>query len=178
MLSRDTGFSRPYGHNPYVGYDAKGATPFLFDGTVDPRLGAVERVLGLTVRGRHLAVPYPRLAAHAHGGVRVADLDLAGAPLLVVWRAGTTSALDRESIAGSRDMGTAAAFSRQLGGQVLSFTVTNGQVRDKQTGSVWDQFGRATAGPLAGSRLTPADAIDSFWFDWAAFHADTAVWTG
>jgi len=135
-------------------------------------------VLGLTVRGRHLAVPYPRLAAHAHGGVRVADLDLAGAPLLVVWRAGTTSALDRESIAGSRDMGTAAAFSRQLGGQVLSFTVTNGQVRDKQTGSVWDQFGRATAGPLAGSRLTPADAIDSFWFDWAAFHADTAVWTG
>jgi hypothetical protein len=103
---------------------------------------------------------------------------IAGFRALQVWRAGTTSALDRESIAGSRDVGAAAAFSRQLGGQVLSFTVTNGQVRDKQTGSVWDQFGRATAGPLAGSRLTPADATDSFWFDWAAFHADTAVWTG
>src|SRR6266511_3043767 len=103
VLSRDTGFSRPDGHNPYVGYDAKGATPFLFDGKVDPRLGAVERVLGLTVGGRHLAVPYPRLAARAQGGVRVVDLDLAGAPLLVVWRAGTTSALDRESIAGQRD---------------------------------------------------------------------------
>jgi Protein of unknown function (DUF3179) len=87
VLSRDTGFSRPYGRNPYVGYDAKGATPFLFDGKVDPRLGAVERVLGLTVGSRHLAVPYPRLAARAQGGVRVVDLDLAGAPLLVVWRA-------------------------------------------------------------------------------------------
>ena len=40
VLSRDTGFSRPYGRNPYVGYDAKGSTPFLFDGKVDPRLGA------------------------------------------------------------------------------------------------------------------------------------------
>jgi len=181
VLSRDTGFRRPDGHTPYVGYDAKGATPFLFDGKVDPRLGAVERVLGLTVDGRHLAVPYARLAARAHGGVRVAGLDQAGAPLLVVWRAGTTSALDREQIAGSRDVGAAAAFSRRRGGRVLTFTTTTtttGQVRDEQTGSVWDQSGRAAAGPLAGSRLAPADATDSFWFDWAAFHPDTAVWTG
>ena len=117
-------------------------------------------------------------SARAQGGVRVVDLDLAGAPLLVVWRAGTTSALDRESIAGSRDVGAAAAFSRRLGGRVLAFTAGAGQVRDQQTGSVWDPFGRATAGPLAGSRLTPASATDSFWFDWAAFHPDTAVWTG
>jgi thiol-disulfide isomerase/thioredoxin len=178
VLSRDTGFSRPYGRNPYVGYDAKGSTPFLFDGKVDPRPGATDRVLGLTVGGRHLAVPYPRPAARAPGGVRVVDLDLAGARLLVVWRAGTTSALDREQIASSRDAGAAAAFSRRLGGRVLSFTLTNGQVRDQQTSSLWDQFGRATAGPLAGSRLAPADATDSFWFDWAAFHPDTAVWTG
>jgi hypothetical protein len=148
------------------------------DGKVDPRLGAVERVLGLTVAGRHLAVPYPRLAARAHGGVRVVDLDLAGVPLLVVWRAGTTSALDREQIASSRDVGAAAAFSRRLGGRVLSFTAIAGQVRDQQTQSVWDQFGRAATGPLAGRTLAPADATDSFWFDWAAFHPDTAVWTG
>ena len=178
VLSRDTGFRRPYGHNPYVGYDAKGATPFLFDGKVDPRLGATDRVLGLTVGGRHLAVPYPRLAARAQGGVRVVDLDLAGAPLVVVWRAGTTSALDRERIAGSRDVGAAAAFSRRLGGRVLTFTTTAGQVRDEQTGIVWDPFGRAATGPLAGRRLTPAEATDSFWFDWAAFHPDTTVWTG
>ena len=176
VLSRQTGFARPYGRNPYVGYDAKGATPFLFDGTLDPRLGATDRVLGLAAGGRHLAVPYTRLAGRAQGGVAVADLDLGGAPLVVVWRAATTSALDREQLAGSRDVGAAAAFSRRLGGRVLSFTASGGQVRDQQTGSVWDPFGRAVAGPLAGRRLTPAGATDSFWFDWAAFHPDTAVW--
>ncbi|HZD75100.1 MAG TPA: hypothetical protein VE776_14635, partial [Actinomycetota bacterium] len=67
-------------------------------------------LLGLTVGGRHLAVPYARLAACAHGGVRVVDLELAGAPLLLVWRAGTTSALDREQIASAREVGAAAAF--------------------------------------------------------------------
>jgi hypothetical protein len=99
-------------------------------------------------------VPYARLAGRAHRGVAVADLELAGAPLVAVWRAGTTSALDREQIAGSRDVGAAAAFSRRLGGRVLSFTASGGQVRDRQTGSAWDPFGRATAGPLAGRRLT------------------------
>jgi hypothetical protein len=148
------------------------------DGKVDPRLGAVERVLGLRVGGRHLAVPYARLAARAHAGMTVVDLDLAGVPLLVVWRAGTTSALDREQIASSRDVGAAASFSRRLGNRVLSFTAIAGQVRDQQTQSVWDQFGRVAGGPLRGSRLAPAEATDSFWFDGAAFHPDTAVWTG
>jgi thiol-disulfide isomerase/thioredoxin len=178
VLSRNTGHSRPYGRNPYVGYDAKGATPFLFDGKVDPRLGATDRVLGLVAGGHHLAVPYTRLARRAQGRVAVADLDLAGTPMVVIWRPGTTSALDRQQIAGSRDVGAAAAFSRRLGGRVLSFTASAGQVRDEQTGSVWDPFGRATTGPLAGSRLTPASAADSFWFDWAAFHPDTTVWGG
>jgi thiol-disulfide isomerase/thioredoxin len=178
VLSRDTGYGRPYGHNPYPGYDHKGSSPFLFDGKVDPRLGATDRVLGLQAGGRHLAVPYARLAAGAQAGMRVVDLDLAGMPAVVVWRAGTTSALDREQIAHSRDVGAAGAFSRRLGGQVLSFTASGGQVRDEQTGSLWDPFGRALAGPLAGRRLAPADATDSFWFDWAAFHPDTTIWAG
>jgi Protein of unknown function (DUF3179) len=49
---------------------------------------------------------------------------------------------------------------------------------DTQTASTWDPFGRAVAGPLTGARLAPATAMDSFWFDWAAFHPDTPIWTG
>jgi hypothetical protein len=93
-----------------------------------------------------------------------------------MWRSGTTSALDRRSIAGSRDVGAAAAFSRRVDGRPLSFRAAAGKVTDQQTGSTWDQFGRAVAGPLAGTRLAPATAMDSFWFDWAAFHPDTAIW--
>lgn len=49
---------------------------------------------------------------------------------------------------------------------------------DQQTSSSWDQFGRAVAGPLTGTRLPPVTAMDSFWFDWAAFHPDTTIWAG
>ena len=35
VLSRDTGFSRDYGRNPYVGYDTVDQQPFLFAGATD-----------------------------------------------------------------------------------------------------------------------------------------------
>jgi hypothetical protein len=176
VLSRDTGHRRPYGQNPYPLYDRKGSEPFLFDGRPDGRLEAVERVLGLSQGDRHLAVPYSRLAGQAKRGAAAANLELDGAPVVVVWRSGTTSALDRRQIVASRDVGAAAAFSRRAGRRVLSFDARGGRVADEQTGSTWDQFGRAVAGPLAGARLTPATAMDTFWFDWAAFHPDTAIW--
>jgi Protein of unknown function (DUF3179) len=178
VLSRDTGHQRPYGQNPYPLYDRTGGQPFLFDERPDGRLPAVARVLGLSASGQHLAVPYSRLAGRAQQGVTAANLELAGAPVLVVWRSGATSALDRRQIAASRKVGAAAAFSRRVGSRTLTFHAPAGRVIDHQTGSTWDPFGRATAGPLAGARLTPATATDSFWFDWAAFHPDTAIWDG
>jgi len=105
VLTRDTGHRRPYGQNPYPLYDRTGAQPFLFDGKPDGRLDAVERVLGLSQGDRHLAVPYTRLAGQAQGGVAAANLELGGAPALVMWRPGVASALDRRQIAASRDVG-------------------------------------------------------------------------
>ena len=35
VLSRETGFQRRYGVNPYPGYDRIDSSPFLFDGIVD-----------------------------------------------------------------------------------------------------------------------------------------------
>jgi Protein of unknown function (DUF3179) len=176
VLSRDTGHQRPYGQNPYPLYDRDGGQPLLFDGRPDQRLPAVERVLGLSQDDRHLAVPYPRLAAQANGGVAAVNLELAGEPVLVLWRSGATSALDRDSIAASRNVGAAAGFSRRTGGRALTFQTSAGTLTDTQTLSTWDQFGRAVAGPLTGTRLAPATAMDSFWFDWAAFHPDTTIW--
>jgi Protein of unknown function (DUF3179) len=178
VLSRDTGQRRPYGQNPYPLYDRDGGQPLLFDGRPDGRLPAVERVLGLSEGQQHLAVPYTRLAAQADRGVAAVNLELAGEPVLVVWRSGATSALDRRSIAASRNVGAAAVFSRRVGGRVLSFHTAAGKVADTQAASTWDPFGRAVAGPLTGTRLAPATAMDSFWFDWAAFHPDTTIWTG
>src|SRR6266511_3565983 len=46
VLSRDTGFQRNYGQNPYTGYDDVNNTPFLYHGPQTPgKLSPVARVL-------------------------------------------------------------------------------------------------------------------------------------
>jgi hypothetical protein len=42
VLSRETGYSRPYGRNPYAGYDRIDQTPFLFMGKRDDRLPPID----------------------------------------------------------------------------------------------------------------------------------------
>ena len=37
-------------------------------------------------------------------------------------------------------------------------------------------LGLARSGPLEGEQLVPELAIDSFWFDWAAFHPETRIY--
>ncbi|MFN2389814.1 MAG: DUF3179 domain-containing (seleno)protein [Actinomycetota bacterium] len=177
VLSRATGHDRRYGDNPYPGYDDVGNQPFLFTGEVDGRLAAVERVLGVETEAEIVAYPYFRLEAAAPAG-RVAAINdtVGGEPALVVWEAGTVSALDQAEIARSRDVGAAAAYSRRLGRRVLRFVVDRHRIQDVQTSSRWDLFGRALRGPLRGRRLAPLDHHDSFWFDWAAFHPETVVW--
>src|SRR5439155_12800404 len=49
VLSRDTGYRRDYGRNPYVGYDDVSQSPFLFSGTPDGRLRPMERVVTVQI---------------------------------------------------------------------------------------------------------------------------------
>jgi hypothetical protein len=177
VLSRDTGHDRRYGQNPYPGYDDVDSAPFLYSGDVDGRLAAVERVLGTTVGGEPIAIPYFRLEESATGGVAVAHVGSGDPPVVVFWKKGTVSALDESDIATSRDVGAAAAFSRDLNGSMLDFIVQGGSILDRQTRSKWNIFGKAVSGKLAGRQLRRVDATDSFWFDWAAFHPETEVWT-
>ena len=50
--------------------------------------------------------------------------------------------------------------------------------RDRRSGSVWNIFGQALSGPLAGTRLTPIVHGTHLWFAWAAFHPATQLWSG
>lgn len=67
VLSRSTGFSRPYGRNPYVGYDSPSGDPFLYRGIKDPRLPALERVIGLVIGGEARAYPFSALKQVGRG---------------------------------------------------------------------------------------------------------------
>jgi hypothetical protein len=174
VLSRRTGSSRPYGENPYVGLD-RSERPFLFAGEPDPRLPATSRVLAIARAGDVVAFPYETVSAGAVGSWAVVMDRVAGTWIAVFWKAGTISALDTERIVSGRDVGAMAAYRPQAGGRDLTFEATRAGIVDRQTGSVWNILGRAVSGPLAGEELVPELAIDSFWFDWAAFHPETRI---
>jgi len=174
VLSRDTGHSRPYGENPYVDYDTSG-NPFLFDGERDTRLGQTDRVLGLELGDDVIAFPYATLEEQAVGLWSVVAEEVGGEPVVVFWKDGTTSALDELEIASSREVGATAAFDPRVGDRLLTFEATEDGVRDLETGTTWSISGRAVSGPLEGERLELLVGIDSFWFDWAAFHPETRV---
>ena len=172
VLSRDTGFSRSYGRNPYTGYDNINSSPFLFKGPQTPgALPPVARVITVDLGDEAVAYPYQVLQE-----VHVVNNTIAEQEVVVIWEPGTASALDSGSIAGGRDVGTAAVFSRQLEGQTLTFSFGGSRILDDQTGSEWNVLGQAVSGELAGTRLEEVVSINHFWFSWAAFKPDTRIY--
>ncbi len=172
VLSRDTGFGRAYGRNPYAGYDDVNNPPFLYRGPETPGvLPPVARVLTIDLQGEAVAYPYDVLKE-----VNVVNDTVGGTEVVVVWAAGTASALDADSVAGGRDVGTADAFARELEGQTLTFAFDGSKIMDAETGSEWNVLGRAVRGPLAGKQLTPVVAVNHFWFSWAAFKPETRIY--
>jgi hypothetical protein len=174
VLSRDTGHSRPYGQNPYVGYDST-TSPFLFSGDPDPRLPPLARILGIARAEDAVAFPYETVAAAAVDDWAIVTEKVAGQHVVVFWKAGTASALDTDEIARGEDVGSIAAYRPEVDGRRLTFEATGAGIVDRETGSVWTILGRAVSGPLTGEQLVPELAIDSFWFDWAAFHPQTRI---
>ncbi|WP_040606381.1 DUF3179 domain-containing protein [Salisaeta longa] len=171
VLSRQTGHNRPYGQNPYVGYDTMSQRPFAYNGPTDDRLLPMQRVVG--VRRGTAARAYPLKGLRT---ARVVHDTLGGTPLVVLWSPGTASALDERRIRNSRDVGTAGVFRPVVNGQHLTFTANaDGTFTDRQTGSTWRVTGRATSGPLAGTTLDTVPHQFIFWFAWSVFHPNTAL---
>ena len=173
VLSRDTGFSRSYGQNPYAGYDTIGQNPFLFTGDLDGRLPAMARVVTVNLPEANVDVAYP-LSVLSEVGV-IHD-NQGGQDIVVFHTEGTSSALGAAKIAEAEDVGATGVFVPNLNGQMLTFTKVDGVISDEETGSIWNVLGQATEGELAGESLTPLVHGDHFWFSWAAFRPDTIVY--
>jgi len=171
VLSRETGFTRPYGRNPYRGYDRIGDSPFLFSDPVDPRLPAMERVLGVQQNRTVRIYPFTVLAS-----VRIVNDHVGSQPIAVFTAEGMLSALDAEVIRDSRRIPAAAAYSRRLGKRTLTFELRGGRIVDRETNSEWDLFGRSVAGALKGQHLAPADSGVHFAFAWLAFNPQSEIY--
>ena len=172
VLSRETGFSRQYGQNPYFGYDDINNSPFLFRGETPGQLPAMERVLALELNGETVAYAYSTLSE-----LQVVHDQVGGEGVVVFWTEGTASALDTSRMSDGRDVGSASAFSPIVNGEELTFSAqNNGLFKDDNTGSTWNILGQSVGGPLKGETLTPLTAVNHFWFDWVAFKPETRVY--
>jgi hypothetical protein len=174
VLSRETGFQRAYGSNPYVGYDSS-SRPFLFSDALDERYPAMERVVSVGAAGRRKAYPFSVISRE-----RAVNDSLGGVPILVLWgSANTASAVDSAQIADGRAIGAGLAYLRTLDGRTLTFDLLEGDLfKDREIGTTWDFLGNATEGLQAGRQLTPAVHTNEFWFAWAAFNQGAPVYTG
>jgi len=106
LIPNDPG-ARKYGTNPYVGYDASGQRPFLYEGSLPEGIDPMERVIAVeTGPGHHEAWSLPLL--RERGTIESGDI-------VLKWEAGQTSALDKRIIAGGRDIGNVVVQQRQSG---------------------------------------------------------------
>ncbi|MFQ5550158.1 MAG: DUF3179 domain-containing (seleno)protein, partial [Gemmatimonadales bacterium] len=174
VLSRNTGYRRSYGENPYRGYDdLNSGRPLqaFFRGLLDDRLRPMERVVAVKLGIEVVAYPFSSLERD-----RVVNDEVGDVELVVFWAPGTSSALDARRIDRGRDIGAGTVYSRRFDGRTLRFEAAgDGRFRDRETGSLWTVTGRATTGPLAGAQLTPVQHGNHFWFAWSVFQPLTDV---
>lgn len=166
-----------YGRNPYVGYDSS-PQPFLFRDAngvsqIDPRLGGLERVVGVLLNDEAVAYPYDAISE-----VGAVNDTVGGEDIVVFHRFGTNSALGASEIAASEDVGATGVYFPVVDGEKLTFTVNDDDIVDEQTGSTWSLLGIATSGELEGTELEQVLSTDHFWFSWAAFYPETTIYEG
>ena len=170
ILSKETGYSREYGRNPYPGYDDIRNNPFLFRDPLDERLPAMARVVTVSDGKYHNAYPVELLEK-----LRVIHHQLGNQAVVIFHQDGVSSALDTTRIANGDDVGATGVFVPLVGKQELTFVKERGFV-DEQTGSHWNIVGQAILGPLKGKQLERLVHADQFWFSWGAFRPDTLIY--
>jgi hypothetical protein len=167
VLSKQTGYDRPYGRNAYPGYDqGDGPLSGYFPGAVDPRQAGMARVVGFGDGDQAVAVLTDHLAE-----VGVVHLELDGRPVDVWHVPGTASALHRDRVADGDDVGATGVFFTD--GSVFSREGT--KLVDDATGTMWNVLGEAVRGPRKGERFEPVTHLDTFWFAWSSYQPETAL---
>ncbi|NNJ47643.1 MAG: DUF3179 domain-containing protein [Acidimicrobiia bacterium] len=173
VLGPDQGFGRRYGYNPYVGYSSR-TSPYesFFSQDLDDRFPALERVVNVTIGETTKAYPFSLIEP---AGAVNDSVD--GTAIVVLWGGDTADALDAGEIPAANAIGTGIAFARTVDGQSLTFAASgDATFTDSETGSQWDLNGTAISGPMTGTQLEPVVHGNEFWFAWAVFNPEGAVY--
>jgi hypothetical protein len=158
VLSRDTGFARPYANDSFANYTESLDTndpPFSFGTTsTDGRLAANALVVGLELDGTVRAYPIDDLEAPIN--------DVVGTTPVVIFPTD----------------GGAVAYRASVDGVPLVFAAGADGIVDEDTGSRWTSDGMAIVGGLAGTRLERVPMRTTFWFAFIGAFPETEIFGG
>ena len=71
---------------------------------------------------------------------------------------------------------SAFVYDRTVNGKVLNFEVTESGMKDSETGSSWDCFGRCAKGKLKGKSLTQLQSYKQYVRAWVTFHPQASFY--
>jgi len=172
MLSTETGHTREYGTNPYTGYDDKGISqPRLFEGKVDTRLPAMERVIDININGKYKIYPLSIVSDK-----QVINDSFQGEPIVIFYTEKTVSVLDENNIASSKNVGSSTAFDPRVDNKTLIFRKVNNEFKDTDTESTWTITGKCTEGYFKDRKLRTLRHGNHFAFAWFAFYPDSEIY--
>ena len=158
VMSLETGFNRRYGTYPYFTSqgDYRVEEYLIFPiSNEDSRLSRKERVLGVINEGEVKAY---RLKTFPEGVGLIEDL-VGGEKIVVI---------------GSDPDNFMVAF--KFNDEVFSPDDSGTGIIQDQNGNVYNVFGEIISGPNTGERLTPVTSFMGFWFSWATFYPNLAIW--
>lgn len=174
ILSQNTGIRSRYGYNPYVGYDNTDGVPytgFINPQKLDNRLPYMERVVNLSVNGKHKVYTFSSLAVR-----KAYNDEFEGQNVVVFFKKGTVSVLNQAKISESKDVGTAVIFKPEVDGKTLTFREKNGYFYDKETKSKWEISGRCLEGEYQGQQLQLVPHGQHLAFAWLSFYPDSEIY--
>ena len=149
-----------YDINPYQGYDAPNSD-FVFPmPPISSSLPPKQVVLGIG-GGTSWAFSFSSLEEFA--------------PMAAIARTfGTTPGV----MLWDRSRRAASAYSRDVGGNLLTFRGGSDDIFDIETGTRWTVDGLAVEGPLAGTRLDRVgqQMYGAYWGAWNAFFPNGRIW--
>ena len=157
ILTRDTGFERPYESDSFGGYaDYVASGNFAFPvspASLDDRLPPASPVVAVRLGGTMRAYPVDDLASPINDTVE-------GMPIVIL-----------------PTDGGGASFSAVSNGDVLTFERRGDRIIDAETQSTWSAGGVAVDGELAGTTLDPIPSRTQFWFALVGAFPDVEVFT-
>ncbi len=177
ILSPKTGTraEKWYGTNPYEKYDKISGKPyerFFVQSKVDNRLKAMDRIINLEGTDGYKVYPFSVISEQG-----VINDEFQGKEIVIFYKEGAVSVLDKKEIAKSKSIGSATMFSSVLKGILLTFKKEQGKFIDLETRSTWDITGRCVEGEFRGAQLTLEKFSNHFAFAWLAFYPDSEIYS-